>query len=108
MDHSPHQLVADAVYGVQITRIARLTLELCPQGRDMIVHGSCALRSFVAPDRLQQLFACYYASFARREQLQHAELLARQIDRAIPTPRFIAPEIDDDVSDPQLRWKIRP
>ena len=81
MNTSPRELVAHAVDGEDVLRMARIWLDLLPQPGDVDVDGARRRHRVVAPDFVEQLVARQRGAAVLDEVAQQLELARRELER---------------------------
>src|SRR6478672_2286139 len=85
------------------SRVPIVILELDPEAPDMPVDDVALGDEVGAPDAVEDLVACQYASAAAGEEIEKALLDAAEVDQGGPGAYLAMDDIDLDLADRDLR-----
>src|SRR5688500_13849817 len=94
-----YELVAEAVHGENVLRMARVGLDLLPKPGDVDVDRARRGHGVVAPDFVEQLVARQRRAAVLDEVAQQLEFTRRQLNLGIISPHFGFTEVDRDVAE---------
>src|SRR5688500_9945351 len=94
-----YELVAEAVHGENVLRMARVGLDLLAQPGDVDVDRARRGHGVVTPDFVQQLVAGERGAAVLEEIAQELELARGELQRRPFFRRLGLPEVDADVAE---------
>src|ERR1044071_1788126 len=94
---SARKLVADAMNGDDVVRVAGSVFDLLAELGDVHVNGACERQALVAPDVVEELVAADDLAATLDEVAHDLELAGRKLKLSAPLLRFERFEVELDV-----------